>query len=471
MNKKTELAKNTLIILLGKFCTQFLSFFLLPLYTKYLTTSEYGIYDLINTYLILLVPVISLELSDALFRFLIDARENEKKERKIISSILCGIIVIIVIVSLLAIFAGIFIKIEYLYFIIFDVIAMTFSSFALQSARGLGNNREYACGSIVTAFLTITISGLFLIFTQLKIEGILISIGISNLACYLYIYLRLKLYKLIKIKEYDKMQLKSALKYALPLIPNSISWWIINVSDRTMITAMIGSSANGIYSVANKFSSAFVSLYSVFNLSWSESASLYINDADKDKFFNETINEMLKLFSCIGLGIIGFMPFVFNIFVDANYNEAYNYIPLLILGSMLNIYVGLISAIYVAKKKSKEIAKTSTFAALINIFINLFILKVLGIYGACLSTVIAFLAMFIYRYIDLQKYIKLKLNIKFVISFIIIMCLSNYLYYKNNYYWNIINLCIIISYSFFINVNFIKEIIQIIINKIHIKKI
>ena len=466
MNKKKQLAKNTLIILLGKFCTQFLSFFLLPLYTKYLTTSEYGIYDLINTYLILLVPVISLELSDALFRFLIDARENEKKERKIISSILCGIIVIVVIVSLLAIFAGIFIKIEYLYFIIFDVIAMTFSNFALQSARGLGNNREYACGSIVTAFLTITISGAFLIFTQLKIEGILISIGISNLACYLYIYFRLKLYKLIKIKEYDKIQLKSALKYALPLIPNSISWWIINVSDRTMITAMIGSSANGIYSVANKFSSAFVSLYSVFNLSWSESASLNINDADKDKFFNETINEMLKLFSCIGLGIIGVMPFIFNIFVDANYNEAYNYIPLLILGSILNISVGLISAIYVAKKKSKEIAKTSTFAALINIFINLFILKIFGIYGACLSTVIAFLAMFIYRYIDLQKYIKLRLDTKFVVGLVIIFCISSILYLKNDLYINLINLLIIIIFSIYFNIKFLKGTIEIIKKKL-----
>ena len=91
---------------------------------------------------------------------------------------------------------------------------------------------------------------------------------------------------------FQKVQLKQALKYAIPLIPNSISWWIINVSDRTMITIIMNSSFNGIYSVANRFATAFVSLYTVFNLSWTESASLNINDKDKDKFF--TIEDIMK---------------------------------------------------------------------------------------------------------------------------------------------------------------------------------
>lgn len=466
MNKKNELAKNTLIILIGKFCTQFLTFFLLPLYTRYLTTAEYGIYDLINTYLILLVPVISLELFDALFRFLIDARKNIEKEKQIISSITYGIICIITIIVILAIIVGNFIKIEYLYYIIFDVIAMTFSNIALQAARGLGSNKDYSIGSIITAFLTIIVSGAYLIFTAYKIEGILLSIGIANFACFVYIFIRLKLYKLISRTAFRKIELKKALKYAVPLIPNSISWWIINVSDRTMITTIMNSSANGIYSVANRFATAFVSLYTVFNLSWSESASLNINDKDKDKFFSDTIYTMLKFFSCIGLGIIVVIPFVFNIIVNPSYNEAYNYIPLLILGSILNIGVGLLSAIYVAKKKSKEIAKTSTFAALINIGINLFAINLIGVYGACISTICAFLAMFIYRYIDLQKYVKLRINIKFVISLIIILCISFYLYYNNYLFGNVINLLLIIIYSLLVNKNFIKGTIKMLKEKI-----
>ena len=72
MNKKKQLAKNTIIIFIGKVCTQLISFFLLPLYTGYLKTSEYGIVDLITTYITLLVPIITLELEMSIFRYLVE---------------------------------------------------------------------------------------------------------------------------------------------------------------------------------------------------------------------------------------------------------------------------------------------------------------------------------------------------------------------------------------------------------------
>ena len=86
MGKKKELIKNTFIIFLGKFCTQFLSFFLLPIYTGYLTSSQYGTVDLITTYITLFVPIISLQLEMAIFRELVDVRNNESKQKEIITS-------------------------------------------------------------------------------------------------------------------------------------------------------------------------------------------------------------------------------------------------------------------------------------------------------------------------------------------------------------------------------------------------
>ena len=73
MTKGKELAKNTMIIVVGKVCTQFISFFLLPLYTSYLNTADYGNVDLINTYINLLIPIVTLQLENAVFRFLIDS--------------------------------------------------------------------------------------------------------------------------------------------------------------------------------------------------------------------------------------------------------------------------------------------------------------------------------------------------------------------------------------------------------------
>ena len=71
-NKGKELVKNTAIISFGKMCTQLVSFLLMPFYTAVLSTQEYGIVDLIVTYGQLFLPVFTLQLEQALFRFLID---------------------------------------------------------------------------------------------------------------------------------------------------------------------------------------------------------------------------------------------------------------------------------------------------------------------------------------------------------------------------------------------------------------
>ena len=86
MDKKKELFGNTVIIFIGKMLPQVLAFFMLLIYTSYLSTSEYGSIDLIITYVSLLAPIITLQLEMAIFRFLIDVRNNDNEKRKLISS-------------------------------------------------------------------------------------------------------------------------------------------------------------------------------------------------------------------------------------------------------------------------------------------------------------------------------------------------------------------------------------------------
>ena len=71
MSKNSELAKNTFIIFIGKFCTQFISFLLIPIYTNLLPTTDYGYIDLVQSYISLLVPILILRLDSGIFRFLI----------------------------------------------------------------------------------------------------------------------------------------------------------------------------------------------------------------------------------------------------------------------------------------------------------------------------------------------------------------------------------------------------------------
>jgi len=456
MSRKKELFKNTLILLFGKFCTQFLSFFLLPLYTSLLTTSEYGTVDLINTYVALFIPIINLELVGALFRFLVDERTNKENQKKVFTNITSGISILTVIFVGLILIINIFIKIDYLWYIILNIVTMIMSAISLQVARGVGKNIDYTIGSVICAVGIIGFNILFLTVFHMRVDGMLLSSGIGNLLCFIYIFFKLKLYKMFDLKVFNKSNLKEAVKYSAPLVPSSISWWIINVSDRTMVTYFLGIAANGIYSLSNKFSGIFISVYNVFNLSWTESATIHINDSDKDSFFTSTINTMFKLFSSVALLIIVTMPFIFNILVNKQYNDSYNYIPLLLIGSIFNVLIGLLSPIYIALKKTKEIAKTAIIAAIINIAINLFLIKLIGIYGACFSTIIAFMVMSIYRYYDIQKYVKVKIEREAIITLMAAFTLSMYFYYLNNIIGNIFSLMLITLYVIYINKNLLK---------------
>ena len=105
MNSKKEYIVNTITLLIGKFSTQFVSFLLIPLYTRFLIASDYGFIDLIQTYITLFVPIFTLKLDSATFRFLIDCRKDSKeKERNEIVTNVLAIIFFLAIIVLVGMF-------------------------------------------------------------------------------------------------------------------------------------------------------------------------------------------------------------------------------------------------------------------------------------------------------------------------------------------------------------------------------
>lgn len=456
MNKNKELVKNTIIILLGKICTQFLSFLLLPFYTRFLTTSEYGLFDLITTYVILLTPVISLQLESSLFRFLLDAREKETEKIKIITNSLITVISSIFLVLLIFMLVTMFINVKYKIYLILIVIVTIFSNLLLQIARGLGETVTYALTSIVVGSTNIICSLLFLIVIKLGIEGLFIATIISNFLGCLFLIFKLKIYKYINISICDNKCVRKLLNYSIPLIFNGVMWWFINASDRTLITIFLGTGLNGIYAVSNKFSTIFVSVYNVFNLSWQESASLYINDKKSRQFYSDTFNKMLKTFCSIALLIIVFLPFVFNIIVGSGYSQSYNYIPILLIASIFNIIVAFLGAIYIAMKQTKKVANTSFIAAIINLVVNIIFIKFIGVYAAALSTLVAFMVMAVYRYFEIQKFISIKIERQLLFELSLLLIISVTMYYLNITILNIINMVLITIMCIILNLDTIK---------------
>ncbi|HFU3855512.1 TPA: lipopolysaccharide biosynthesis protein, partial [Streptococcus suis] len=371
MNKNKAFVKNTIILFIGKFATQFMSLLLLPLYTHYLLTDDYGTVDLLQTYISLFIPVLTLRIDSAIFRFLIDKRKNDEEIKKVLSNIFLILGFGILFTLIAALILNFFFRVAYFKSVVLNTIVMMISSIMLQILRGLGKNIEYSIVSVVTGAVTLISNAILIMILNFNANSILISSSIANMVCILYVAINISLWKYISLKKIDKVVLKETLDYSLPMIPNALSWWIVNVSDRTIISMFLGVAVNGIYTVSCKFSNILNSIFSIVSMSWQESATLHINDDDRDEYFSNMINSIFMIFSTISLLIVSILPFIYSIIIGDNYMTSYIYIPILLYANSWNVLIGLIGGIYIAKKRTKEIASTTILSAILNIVINL----------------------------------------------------------------------------------------------------
>lgn len=452
MNREKNLAKNTLIITIGKISTQMITFFLLPLYTSILSTKEYGTVDLLNTLVSLLLPIVTFQVEQAVFRELIEVRGKRDKESKIISSSIVTVVFQCLVYLIIFALVSPFINNNYKFFLATNVVANIFLSLLFQIARGFGDNKKYAFASFISALSTIIFNILFLVVIKLGANGMLLGTMLGQIVATIYLFISLRLYKYLKVKDYKKEVIKSLWKYSLPLIPNAISWWVFNASDRVIASAFLGVDQNGILAASLKFSTVFITFYNIFNMSWTESISIAIKDDDVSDYFNKMFNIILKLFTALAIGMIACMPFVFPIMINEKFSVGYGLVPISIIGSLFNVVVGLVSVIYVAKKNTKAIASTSIVSAVINIIVHLVLIKFIGLYAAVISTFMAFFIMSIYRLIDVSKrYFKIKIDMKFVIQSLIALIFVFVSYYINNIYLNVFVVLFAVLFAIYIN--------------------
>lgn len=451
MSRGKELAKNTIIITIGKLSTQFVSFLLLPLYTSFLSTKEYGTVDLLTTYVQLLLPVVTLLVEQGAFRYLIDYNDNEEEKKKIISS--SGFIIIIqcILYAILFICLAKFIKNDYKYYILLILIVSSFSSWGLQLTRGFRKLTLYAIGSFITVSTTIAFNIVFIAVLKMGAIGMLVSTIIGNLVCVVFIFVSLRIDKYFDIKLINKSSIENMLRYSIPLIPNQLSLWIINSSDRTIVTLFLGAASNGILAISHKFSAIYQTIFGMFQLSWHEMGAVHFNDSDRDEFFTDTFNEVYKFFSSMCIGLIAVLPFVFPLLINETYYDAYYTIPLYLLAVLCNIVVGLLGVVYVALKKTAEITKSTIYSAIINIVVHVVLIELFGLFAAAISTFTGYFSILVYRIIDTKKYINIRYNYKYFIGSTVVILILLVPYYLDLFIIRVIGVIFAVAFALFAN--------------------
>ena len=456
MRREEALAKNTAILMFGRLCTQGISFLLLPLYTSILSAEEYGIFDIMITYSTLLLPLVNWQFDQGVFRFVLERRGDKNAITKVFSTMLfsCVLQTVAYVVIIFAI--NVLHPIDNADFLCLYVCLLVFSSLLLQFARGIGKSTYYAAASFISATATVVFNVIALVILHMGVKGLFLACIVGQFLTIFYLVLKNRIWEYIHISEINHKTYKEVCRYSLPLIPNNLAWWVVNASDRMVIRHFIGLAANGIYTVACKFPNVFITFYNVVNLSWTESVSLHFNDEDRDSFLNEVMITFFKLFASCCYLIIAFMPFIFPIMVNSKFELSYNHIYILMMGMLFRVMVGLYSCIYIATKQSKKVASTSIAAAVINLSVNLILVNRIGLYAASVSTLVAFLTMFIIRYVDVNRIVQMRGDYKtYFLTFILGIGIG-IAYYSNSKPFQVLALVTVLIYSVIENISFIK---------------
>lgn len=425
MNREKALAKNTFIIAIGTFLPKFSSIITLPIITGGLTKAEMGTYDLISTLVSLFLPVATLQIQSAAFRFLIDVREDEKETKRIITNIISFILPtsLIALTILYLCLGNVSLVIRWLICLYFfsDILMLS----TQQIVRGLSNNKLYSASSVTISFSNMLLIVLTISVGKQGLVGVLASITIATTIGLILLLVKGHILSRIDLSLLSRKTLLEMLSYSWPMIPNSLSNWVLSFSDRAVLTAFMGLEANAIYSVANKIPALFTTVQGTFVFAWQENASLVSKDSDADTYYAEMFDSIFGILVGIMALLIAATPILFWLLIRGDYKEAYYQMPILFMGMLFSSMASFIGGIYVAHKKTRSVGVTTILAAACNLVIDLVFVHKIGIFAASISTLVSYVFLTIYRMVDVQKFQKVKFNTGrfcLLIALLVLMC-------------------------------------------------
>lgn len=409
MGKYKALAFNTAIISAGTLLSKLVVFFMVRFYTGVLTPAEYGTGDLIITTVGLLVPFVSFGIAEGVFRYVPEYPQAQKSVFSTgIYTVTAGAVLLIALLPLLGLMRELH---GYLMLLALMTMAACYHSVCQQFVRARGDTLLFAKQGLLNTLLVVTLNILLLKAFDLGITGYVLSVGLADLFSTVYITLKSRLWEQLVRRPSGELARKM-LRYSIPLIPTTVFWWITSVSDRYMITAMLGSGANGIYTVANKLPTLLTLLSGVLMQAWQYSA---VSEA------KSSLREQADFYGNVWIALMTFMFIAasamaalakpeIQILADEEYIEAWRYVPILCAAMLFCAFTSFMGSVYTVTQKSGTSLWTSLLGAAINIALNAVLIpSPLGIYGAALATLASYFVVFLVRARNARRLIPFRL--------------------------------------------------------------
>ena len=429
-SRGSKFLKDIGIYAIGNIGSKLITFIMVPLYTHYVDTSDFGYYDLCMTVCFLLLPFFTLQLRDGAFRFLLDC-DDDLQRKRIVTFVSRTMITTLSLAALITLVLAMTTTIHYLGYVLALLVALSIQEVYSQVFRGLGNNRAFVSVGILSALGIGVFSIAFVVWLGWGIRGVFLANIIARILALVIVEARVRL-----ITRHTRWNInlrdvgRDIIRYTLPLLPGSLCWWITGSSDRLFISHFLSLDVNGVYAVAIRFTGIISTLAIIFYQAWQETAILQYNSPDRNRFFSKMFNSYIFLLAALLVGYVFLLKVNYGWLVADQYQQSLNFIYPLGLSAVIFAIVAFFDMGYQCAKDTQRTLPAIVLAAVVNVALNFILVKLLGIYGIIITQLVTYLVLVTYRWFDMKRYFILRVDKRVAVPVLVVLLSAVPFYYS-----------------------------------------
>ncbi len=404
-----SLVSDTVVFAAGNMLTKLIQFFLLPMYTALLTTEQYGVGELVNNMSELLYPLCCLGIYEGVFRYSID---RDSESCSVFSTGISIALALAPMVAAIGIVVDHFLTgFGYMWYLVALCLVTSFKMVCMQFAKGLGKTRLYAASGVVGTLVLCGTGYMFLGVLGAGVVGYLLALMASQATQLLLVAIGARVWRYFSVGNIDGVLMSRLLRYSLPMIPNALAWWFVNLSGRYIVLFSSGAAVAGLYTAASKLPAVMNMLVTIFQQAWQIFSAREYSAADRSESFSIVLHVYSALLLCAGSLAIALTEPLSRVMLSGEFYEARLFVPLLMFGAVINGYSTYFGTLYNAAKQTGMIFVTTVVGAFSNVALGVILAGEMGVWGPIIGAVAAYLIISLSRAFDTRKLVKIKADL------------------------------------------------------------
>ena len=397
LNSRNErLVKNVILFAIGNIGSKLLQVILVPLYTRVMTSAEYGTVDIMQAMVSLIMPIFSFTIYEAVFRY---AMEQDYDKKAVFSTGVVMSVLGTVILCLGGTVASCFIDKTFVWLVVANSAVGFFRSLLSQYARAVDKTVLFTVDSVLLTVFVLILNLIFIVKLGWGINGYMLGYILANLLSCIFLYAFLGKFRKFSFKSVTKPLTAEMMKFSLPLIPNAVCWWVSSFIDRIIITTAINEAANGIYAAGHKIPSLLTVIVTIFFQAWQMSANQEFKKNDIADFYTQIHDQIFSVITLVSSFLILFCKPITSVFLGKEYYSAWQVMPFLLVAISFFSFAQFLGSIYSANKKTTMALVTNLVGVVVSLTVNILLVAILkiGIVGSAIATVCSYFVLWVIR--------------------------------------------------------------------------